>query len=81
MIQQLREAKQRHPGMIILFRADDCYEALDDDALLLVQLLGVRHQTRDGVALASFKHHALEAHLRRLLRAGHRVAVCDPVKA
>src|SRR5262249_53081217 len=27
-----------------------------------------------------FPHHALEAHLRKLLRAGHRVAVCDQVE-
>src|SRR5262249_14322914 len=37
--------------------------------------------SRDGtIPMAGFPHHALEVHLRKFLRAGHRVAVCDQVE-
>src|SRR5947199_216913 len=32
MMQQYREAKARHPGMLLLFRMGDFYELFDDDA-------------------------------------------------
>ena len=32
MMQQYREAKERHPGMLLLFRMGDFYELFDDDA-------------------------------------------------
>src|SRR5262249_28625271 len=81
MMQQYREAKDRHPGMILLFRAGDFYELFFDDAVLVSRLLGSTLTTRDKQApMAGFPHHALEVHLRRLLRAGHRVAICDQVE-
>src|SRR5262249_42815259 len=32
------------------------------------------------IPMAGFPHHALDNHLRKLLQAGHRVAVCDQVE-
>src|SRR3954467_15720139 len=78
MMQQYREAKERHPGMILLFRAGDFYELFYEDAELVSRVLSITLTTRDGHApMAGFPHHALETHLRKLLRAGHRSAVCD----
>jgi DNA mismatch repair protein MutS len=81
MMQQYRDAKERHPGMILLFRAGDFYELFYDDAELVSRVLGITLTSRDKVIpMAGFPHHALETHLRKLLRAGHRVAVCDQVE-
>ncbi|MFO0925627.1 MAG: DNA mismatch repair protein MutS [Gemmataceae bacterium] len=81
MMQQYREAKERHPGMLLLFRAGDFYELFFDDAELVARVLGLTLTSRDRqVPMAGFPHHALELHLRKLLRAGHRVAVCDQVE-
>ncbi len=81
MMQQYREAKERHPGMILLFRAGDFYELFFEDAEIVSRVLSIALTTRDGkVPMAGFPHHALEVHLRKLLRSGHRVAICDQVE-
>ncbi len=81
MMQQYQEVKQRHPGMLLLFHVGDFYETFHDDAELLSRVLNVTLTAREGVIpLAGFPVRALEAHLRTLLRAGHRVAICDQVE-
>src|SRR5438067_2592767 len=81
MMQQYREAKERHPGMLLLFRAGDFYELFFDDAEVVARVLGLTLTSRDKtIPMAGFPHHALEIHLRKLLRAGHRVAICDQVE-
>src|SRR5438876_6980189 len=81
MMQQYREAKARHPGMLLLFRMGDFYELFNDDAELVSRVLGLTLTSRDKtVPMAGFPHHALASHLRKLLQAGHRVAICDQVE-
>jgi DNA mismatch repair protein MutS len=81
MMQQYREAKERHPGMLLLFRMGDFYELFHDDAEVVSRSLGLTLTTRDGsIPMAGFPHKALDTHLRNLLRAGHRVAICDQVE-
>src|SRR3954464_11958076 len=80
MMQQHREAKERHPGMILLFRAGDFYELFYEDAEIVSRVLSIAMTTRAGVPMAGFPHQAIEVHLRKLLAAGHRVAVCDQVE-
>src|ERR1700738_2555979 len=81
MMQQDREAKERHPGMLLLFRMGDFYETFDDDAEVASRVLGLTLTSRDKtIPMAGFPHHALDGHLRKLLQAGHRVAICDQVE-
>jgi len=81
MMQQYREAKERHPGMLLLFRMGDFYELFHEDAEVVARVLGLTLTTRDGsIPMAGFPYRALETQLRNLLRAGHRVAVCDQVE-
>src|ERR671935_604032 len=81
MMQQYREAKERHPGMLLLFRMGDFYELFDSDAELASRVLGLTLTSRDKqIPMAGFPHHQLETYLRRLLHAGHRVAVCDQIE-
>jgi DNA mismatch repair protein MutS len=81
MMQQYREAKERHPGMLLLFRMGDFYELFDTDAETASRVLGLTLTSRDKtVPMAGFPHHALDPHLRKLLHAGHRVAICDQVE-
>jgi DNA mismatch repair protein MutS len=78
MMQQYREAKERHPGMLLLFRMGDFYELFFEDAEVVSRVLGLTLTSRDGsIPMAGFPVRALETHLRNLLRCGHRVAVCD----
>src|SRR3981081_3898040 len=81
MMQQYREAKERHPGMLLLFRMGDFYELFDGDAEVAARVLGLTLTSRDKtIPMAGFPHHALENHLRKLLQSGHRVAICDQVE-
>src|SRR6516225_8237703 len=81
MMQQYREAKERHPGMLLLFRMGDFYELFDADAEVAARVLGLTLTSRDKqVPMAGFPHHALDGYLRKLLQGGHRVAICDQVE-
>jgi DNA mismatch repair protein MutS len=81
MMQQYREAKARHPGMVLLFRMGDFFETFEEDAELVSRVLGLTLTTRDGtIPMAGVPVKSVELYLRKLLHAGHRVAVCDQVE-
>jgi DNA mismatch repair protein MutS len=81
IMQQYQDAKDKHPGMLLLFRIGDFYEFFHDDAKLISQILGLTLTSRDKlIPMAGFPHHALQPHLQKLLQAGHRVAICDQVE-
>src|SRR5438874_13644985 len=80
MMQQYREAKAAHPGLLLAFRMGDFYEFFEADAEVVSRLLGLTLTHREGRPMAGFPHQSLETHLRKMLRAGHRVAVCDQVE-
>jgi ParB family chromosome partitioning protein len=81
---QHRALKQRYPTAVLLFRVGDCYEAFDDDALLLHRILGLRLTKRDASDIlssqAGFNVSELDGFLARLVKAGHKVAVCDQLE-
>jgi DNA mismatch repair protein MutS len=67
--------------MILMFRVGDFYELFDTDAETAARVLGLSLTVRDKVfPRAGFPHHALETYLRKLLHAGHRVAICDQIE-
>src|SRR5262249_28547669 len=81
MMQQYRQAKERHPGMLLLFRMGDFYELFNEDAEIGAKVLGLTLTSRDkSIPMAGIPHHALEKYLPRLLQAGYRVAICDQVE-
>jgi DNA mismatch repair protein MutS len=81
MMRQYQEAKERHPGMLLLFRMGDFYELFHEDAEEAARLLGLTLTSRDkSIPMAGFPHHQLELYLKKLLRDGRRVAVCDQVE-
>jgi DNA mismatch repair protein MutS len=81
MMQQYREAKERHPGTIVLFRNGDFYELFEEDAEVGARILGITLTRRDKeIPMAGVPHHALDRYLGKLLRAGHRVAICEQME-
>src|SRR5438034_8389008 len=81
MMQQYREAKQRHPGMLLFFRNGDFYELFEDDAEVGARVLGITLTKRDKqIPMAGVPHQALDRYLARLLQAGHRVAICEQME-
>jgi DNA mismatch repair protein MutS len=81
LMQQYREVKGRYPRALVLFRVGDFFELFDGDAEEGCRVLGLTLTSRDkAVPMAGFPHHAVDAHVRRLVQAGHSVAVCDQVE-
>jgi DNA mismatch repair protein MutS len=81
MMQQYRDAKERHPGTMVLFRNGDFYELFEEDAEVGSRLLGITLTRRDkDIPMAGVPHHALDRYLGKLLQAGHRVAICEQME-
>ena len=73
--------KKQHPDCILFFRMGDFYEMFFEDAQLAHKVLGVTlTQRTEGVPMAGVPYHAVESYLRRMIRAGYRVAVCEQVE-
>jgi len=86
VMKQYREAKDRHPDGILLFRLGDFYEIFFDDAKVAAPIMGVQLTSRPlGKAgrapMCGVPHHAWQAYVGKLLRAGHKVVICDQVEA
>lgn len=78
---QFEELKSKHPDAILLFRCGDFYEAMNEDAKPVSDTLGITLTVRkDGMKIAGFPYHALDTYLPKLIRAGHRVAICDTLE-
>jgi DNA mismatch repair protein MutS len=81
LMQQYREAKAQYPNMLVLFRVGDFFELFETDAEVGARVLGLALTSRDKtLPMAGFPHHALDAHARKLVQAGHCVAICEQVE-
>lgn len=73
--------KEEHPDCLLLFRHGDFYESYNEDAEATAHDLGVTLTTdREGDRQAMFPHYALDTYLPKLIRAGHRIAICDELQ-
>lgn len=79
-MRQYHGFKRRHPDCVLFFRLGDFYEMFYDDAELAHRVLGLTCTRRNDIPMAGVPYHAVESYLRRLIEAGHRVAVCDQVE-
>jgi DNA mismatch repair protein MutS len=80
-MRQYREVKDRYPQMLVLFRIGDFFELFGADAEAAARILGLALTSRDkAIPMAGFPHHAVDAHVRKLVQAGASVAVCDQVE-
>ena len=86
VMRQYRDAKEKHPDGILLFRLGDFYEIFFDDAKLAAPIMGVQLTSRplgkSGRApMCGVPHHAWQAYVGKLLHAGHKVVICDQIEA
>ncbi len=86
VMRQYREAKEQHPEGILLFRLGDFYEIFFEDAEIAAPVMGVTLTSRplgkSGRApMCGVPHHAWQAYVGKLLRAGYKVVICDQMEA
>ena len=79
---QYLSIKRRYPDAVVLFRLGDFYETFDEDARTAARELDIVLTSRNmgkgvRVPMAGIPAHALETYLGRLIKRGHRVAVCE----
>lgn len=83
-LKQFDEIKAKHPDVIVIMRKDNSYEIYKSDAKKAAEAthLPVIKQEIEGkkIDTVSFSHAMLDVHLPNIIRAGHRVAVCDQLE-
>jgi len=82
MMTQYLAIKEAHPGSLLFYRMGDFYELFFDDAVTASKILDIALTKRgktDGtdIPMCGVPWHSHESYLARLIKAGHRVAICD----
>lgn len=86
MLEQYLAIKAEHPDAILFYRMGDFYEMFFEDAIVASKILGITLTTRNNkdevnkVPLCGIPYHAAQGYLAKLIRAGHRVAICEQVE-
>ncbi|MBL7013339.1 MAG: DNA mismatch repair protein MutS [Candidatus Marinimicrobia bacterium] len=85
LMKQFLEIKNKYPDTLLLFRMGDFYETFDEDAKLTAKILGIvltkrSNGTASDVPLAGFPYHAIDNYLPKLVKAGHRIAICEQIE-
>ena len=84
-MQQYHAVKKQHPSALLLFRLGDFYELFYDDAVTASKILQITLTSRNkekgqAVPMCGVPYHAAENYISRLVRAGHRVAICEQME-
>ena len=89
-----KDLKEKHPDALLLLRKGDFYEAIGDDAKKVAKSTGLKEQhiikegfepkegkgDEKGISYVNFKNTSLDKYLPKLVRDGHRVAICDSLE-
>src|SRR5213078_1988823 len=87
-MRQYQQFKAQYPGYVLFFRMGDFYEMFWEDAKTAAKTLGVALTSRsrgglgaeDAIPMAGVPFHAVEGYLRRMIAAGHKVAICEQME-
>jgi DNA mismatch repair protein MutS len=84
-MRQYRDFKSQYPGYVLFFRMGDFYEMFWEDAQVCNRVLGVALTSRnkgspDEIPMAGVPFHAVENYLRKMIAAGHKVAICEQME-
>ncbi len=85
VMKQFLAVKAQYEDTLVLFRMGDFYETFLEDAEITSKILGIVLTKRANgkaseVPLAGFPYHSLDNYLPKLVKAGHRVAICEQVE-
>ncbi|MFN5932873.1 MAG: DNA mismatch repair protein MutS, partial [Roseiflexaceae bacterium] len=86
---QFRELKATQPDAVLFYRLGDFYEAFDDDAKLVAELMDVTLTYKEFASdkqggkhrcpMAGMPYHAVESYVNKLVAAGYRVAIAEQI--
>ncbi len=82
MMRQYLDMKKKHKEEILFFRMGDFYEMFFEDAVIASQILDIALTSRQNdVPMCGIPYHAFDSYISRLIKAGHRVAVCEQMES
>ncbi|MDD5134363.1 MAG: DNA mismatch repair protein MutS, partial [Phycisphaerae bacterium] len=83
-MKQFHHFKEKYPDCILFFRMGDFYETFYKDAQICSQVCGLTLTSRskgdNPIPLAGVPYHAVDAYLKKMIKAGYKVAVCEQVE-
>ena len=82
MMAQYHAQKEAHPDCLLFYRMGDFYELFFDDAVIAAEVLDItltRRGKNEGaeIPMCGVPFHSYEPYLAKLIRAGHKVAICE----
>jgi len=85
MLRQYLSIKKNNKDTILFFRLGDFYEMFFDDAKLASRILEITLTSRDGgegkkIPMCGIPYHAAENYIAKLIKSGHKVAICEQVE-
>ncbi|ODA67882.1 DNA mismatch repair protein MutS [Methyloligella halotolerans] len=85
MMAQYLELKAANADCLLFYRMGDFYELFFEDAVIASRCLGIALTKRgkhlgEDIPMCGVPIHAADDYLQRLIRAGHRVAVCEQLE-
>ena len=85
MMQQYFDIKKQYSDSILFFRLGDFYEMFGEDAKLASRILEIALTSREAgpqgrIPMCGVPYHAAEGYLEKLVRSGHKVAICEQLE-
>lgn len=85
MLQQYLSIKSGHQDCLLLYRLGDFYELFFEDAIIAADLLGISLTKRgqhlnEDIPMCGVPAHASDAYIEKLVKQGHRVAICEQLE-
>jgi DNA mismatch repair protein MutS len=86
MMVQYLQIKADTPHAILFYRMGDFYEMFFDDAVIAASVLDIALTKRgkhgdDDIPMCGVPYHSYEPYLQKLIRAGHKVAICEQMES
>ena len=84
-MRQYNEIKRNYPDTIVFFRLGDFYEMFGQDAITASKVLQITLTSRDKgkadpLPMCGIPHFTYDNYVSKLVKAGHKVAVCEQVE-
>ncbi|HAV00610.1 MAG TPA: DNA mismatch repair protein MutS, partial [Lachnospiraceae bacterium] len=85
MMQNYMDTKNEYSDCILLYRLGDFYEVFFDDALVCSKELGLTLTGKacgleERAPMCGVPYHAVESYVNKLIKNGHKVAICEQVE-
>lgn len=85
LMEQYWRIKNAHTDKVLLFRMGDFFEIFHEDAVMASPIIGAvltrrNKKVDDAAYMCGVPHHSVAGPINKLLKAGHKVAICDQVE-